>query len=195
MLTDEKNIVDSVLQLAESCRYEKDHSHQVTRLALRIFDELKDLHKLGLKERVYLQAAGLLHDIGWINGRLDHHKTARDIIIGATQLPFSDQERTIVALVARYHRGSFPDDTQKYFSDLSIEEKDVVYKLSSFLRMADGLDRSHVSSVDNLSCELFPQKLIIKIKAKQFPIDDQPFGKKKADLFEKIFKREVVIQK
>ena len=194
MISNEKNTIDSVLQLAESCRYEKDHSHQVARLALRFFDELKDLHKLGLKERFYLQAAGLLHDIGWIKGRLDHHKTTRDIIIGSTQLPFSKTERAIVALIARYHRGSFPQDAQKYFSELSVEEKDAVRKLASFLRMADGLDRSHISSVENLACELPPQKLIVKIKSRQFPADDRLFGKKKADLFEEVFKREVEIQ-
>ncbi len=188
----EKNIVEAVLQFAQACNYEKKHSQQVTRLALRIFDELHALHKLGLRERVCLQAAGLLHDIGWVKGRMEHHKTARDMILAA-DLPLGDREKMIAALVARYHRRSFPQDTHKYFSDLPPEDKKVVRQLSSFLRMADGLDRSHLSSVENLSCEIFPEKLILKIQSKSFLPEDQAFGKKKADLFEEVWKRDVVI--
>ena len=189
----EKSIVDDVLLFAQACRYEKEHSQQVTRLALRIFDELHALHKLTLRERLWLQAAGLLHDIGWVKGRLEHHKTARDMIIAA-DLPLEQREKIIVALTARYHRRSFPQETHKYFSDLATVDQDIVRKLASFLRMADGLDRSHISSVDSLTCKILPEKMIIKIQSKSFPPDDKIFGKKKADLFELVWQMEVVIE-
>ena len=50
----------AVLQLAQDCEYEVEHTHQVTRLALRLFDELEHLHGLGAEERFWLRCGDLL---------------------------------------------------------------------------------------------------------------------------------------
>ncbi|MSO22605.1 MAG: hypothetical protein EXQ58_04985 [Acidobacteria bacterium] len=52
-----------VLHLAESCNYEKDHSDQVTKFALQLFDQMGGLYKLDNINREYLQAAGILHNV------------------------------------------------------------------------------------------------------------------------------------
>ncbi|TLN24103.1 HD domain-containing protein, partial [bacterium] len=76
----QENAVQACLRLAQMMEYEADHTHQVTRLALRLFDETVELHKLGELERFWLQCAGLLHDIGWVEGWKGHHKTSLRII-------------------------------------------------------------------------------------------------------------------
>jgi len=76
----------SVLRLARECRYEQAHTHQVTRLALDLFEQLRSLHQLGERERFWLKCAGLLHDIGWIEGQQRHHKTVLRLDIGTNSI-------------------------------------------------------------------------------------------------------------
>lgn len=183
----------SVLLLAQECHYEQGHSHQVAKLALRLFDELKDLHKLEETERFYLESAAILHDIGWLEGRKGHHKRARDIILTSKHLLFLRRERMLVALIARYHRQALPKDTHKFYQGLSMEDKSIVQRLASLLRMADGLDRRHISSVKDLTCSVFEKKVMVRLEPEDVPPLDKLTGKKKADLFEILFKRDVVI--
>ncbi len=192
--TDTQNeaVLEKVIALAKANRYEEKHSLQVTKLALKLFNEMKSLHGLGPTERLWLRAAGLLHDIGWVKGRKGHHKTARDIILRST-LPFDEGEKKIIALVARYHRRALPEDTHKYYSDLNSKDKDIVNKLASFLRIADGLDRRHINSVDDLVCEVMPKHVIIKIRSDKFSILEKEVGRQKSDLFESVFKKAIVI--
>ncbi|MCA9406186.1 MAG: YfcE family phosphodiesterase [Candidatus Omnitrophica bacterium] len=190
---DEKTVIAEVLKLARSCDYEQKHSHQVTKLALKLFDQLKDLHKLDSRRRILLQSASLLHDIGWIKGRVRHHKTSRDIILKSFSLPLTKEEKLIVAMVARYHRRALPKDSHKYYGELSSRKKEEINKLAGMLRLADGLDRSHVNAVKNLKCLVKTKKIILEISSNGFSDWDQESALKKSDLFQYTFKRNVHI--
>jgi len=61
------------------------------------------------------------------------------------------------------------------------------------LRIADGLDRTHLGFVEDLDCEILPDKVIVHIKASNFSDTDKTKGEAKADLFEKVFEKEAVI--
>ena len=189
-----QELLNEVLKLARSCDYEKEHSHQVTKLALRLFDELKTLHGLGERERLLLQSASLLHDIGWIRGRLKHHKTSRDIILKSFQLPLNEEERIIVAMVARYHRQNLPRKSHKYFCDLNSQMQERLRKLAAFLRLADGLDRSHMSYIEDLHCEIGDQKILVILQSSQPRDVEESAGQKKSDLLEAVFERNVFLR-
>jgi len=184
---------EAVLKFAEGNHYSAQHSHQVAKLALKFFDGLTNLHRLGPSERSWLNCAGLLHDIGWVGGRQEHHKRSRDMIIAAKELPFSGPERIMIGLIARYHRRALPDDDHKFYADLDREDKTRIKMLASFLRIADGLDRSHVSAIEDLSFVVSPERVIVTAKAAQLSPVDREAGKAKADLFEIVFEREIVI--
>ncbi len=137
----------SVLQVAKRFRYEKTHSHQVARIALRLFDQLKDLHQLGPQEREYLEAAALLHEIGLFVSHAQHHRHSYYLIRNAEILGFTDPELEMIANIARYHRKSQPKPRHDTFARLSPHQQGVVRALASLLRIADGLDRTHSSAV------------------------------------------------
>lgn len=189
----EKAVISEVLKLARSCDYEQPHSHQVTRLALKLFDELTVLHGLGKRQRLLLQSSSLLHDIGWVKGRVRHHKTARDIILKSFGLPLTDEERLIVALVARYHRRVLPRNSHKYYSDLEAGKKDELKKLAGILRVADGLDRCHLSTVKDLECSLKGGDITIHIESNDFADQDKETALKKGDLFRDVFQKNIKI--
>jgi len=191
--SDRAPINDQILRLAESSHYEKSHSQQVTKVALRLFDELEALHKLGPREKFLLESAAMLHDIGWIKGRAGHHKTARDMIL-ASDLSLPDTEKMMTALTARYHRSALPQEGHKYYSNLNPAQKLIVRKLAALLRVADGLDRGHINSVEDLKCAVYPQQVTITVKGVSFSDQEKRTGEEKADLFEKVFRRKVLIR-
>ncbi len=153
--------MEAVLALAKECKYEREHAHQVERLALEIFDRLGRLHKLGQAERFLLQCAAILHDIGWMEGQKGHHKTALRIIMDSPVLRFDLPTRRIIGLIARYHRKAMPKEQHTYFCDLDAKDRDTVRKLAGILRVADGLDRMHQSKVKDISCRVDGKRIEI----------------------------------
>jgi len=184
----------AVQALAESCDYEAGHTHQVTRLALKLFDELQPIHHLGAEERFWLNAGALLHDIGWIEGQKGHHKTALRTILHTSILSFVNGKRLIIGSIARYHRGAMPKKKHGHFAALNPWQRHIVTTLAAILRVADGLDRSHQSLVHDLSCEITKKQILIKCSASRPAEIEHMFGLKKGQLLEKVFKRDLAIE-
>ncbi len=186
----------AINSLFNSFPYEKEHVLQVTKLALAIFDQLKDFHKCSGEEREYLEAAALLHEIGFGISHTSHHKHSYYIIKNSElMVGFNYEEIEIIALVARYHRKSPPKSRHVEFQALSTSSQLIVKKLAGILRIADGLDRSHQGIVEKLECELQKNLIIIKVKTKEGldPHIDIWSAQQKKDLFEDIFNVKVGI--
>jgi putative phosphoesterase len=188
------SVLAAVLALARSCNYEQEHTHQVTRLALEIFDGLQGLHGLGPQERLWLQYGALLHDIGWIEGQQEHHKTALRLILADTGLPLEHRERQIIGLIARYHRKAVPQPRHPYFRDLSSADQHRVCVLAGMLRVADGLDRSHANVIRSVRCKVSSREITIGCEA-DGPADGEiAAAEEKADLLESVLERRCVIK-
>ena len=140
----------SVRRLAEACHFEERHSTQVQRLALQLFDALGPRLGCAPQERDTLSAAALLHDIGYHISYDRHHKHSYYLISHAELLGMSPAEQLVVAHVARYHRGAEPNRRHAEFASLDRLMRRQVRRLAGILRVADGLDRGHVSAVDRV---------------------------------------------
>jgi exopolyphosphatase/pppGpp-phosphohydrolase len=184
-------ILAAARELAEEYGADDAHARQVTRLALRLFDELQALHGLGDRERFWLQCAGLLHDIGLSAGAEGHHKTSLRLILRDTTLPFVGMERGIVASVARYHRKALPGDQHEHFGELPPSEREVVRALAGILRVADGLDRTHRDVVTDVACDVSAEELVLRCTVGGPAEAELAAAKDKADLMEKTFGRKV----
>ncbi len=191
----EQERLESALSLAKKCKYEQGHTHQVEHLALKIFDELVNLHRFGQKEKFLLRCGAILHDIGWLNGQNGHHKTALRIIMDCPILKFDFRDRRIIALLARYHRKAVPKDKHPYYRDLDEKERDIVCKLASILRVADGLDRTHRSIVKDVTCKADKRRILIVCSSKEALNEEFAAALEKGKLFEKVFARKLLLQK
>jgi len=188
------NPLDDVLALARRCDYERQHTHQVTRLALQIFDELANLHGMGSQDRFWLECGALLHDIGWIEGQQGHHKTALRLILAEPRLSWPPRQRQIVGLIARYHRKALPSEQHRYFPDLSAEDQHRVRVLAGILRVADGLDRTHASLIRRVTCEVSDSSITFSCDADGPAPFEVEAATKKADLLESVFAKRAVIE-
>jgi exopolyphosphatase/guanosine-5'-triphosphate,3'-diphosphate pyrophosphatase len=149
----------SVIHLAETFKYEKEHALHTAGLALKIFDETQKLHKLGDTEREYLETAAILHEIGGFISHSQHHRHSYYLIRNSELLGFTENEKEIIANVARYHRKSHPKVKHPDFAKLGSEDQMIVKKLASILRIADGLDRTHSSIVSDVKCDYSDNEL------------------------------------
>lgn len=186
--------LSAVLQLAESCDYEVAHTNQVTRLALRLFDELESLHCLGLEERFWLRCGALLHDIGWIEGQRGHHKTALRITLDTPLPPFDERERLIIGSIARYHRKALPSEMHEHFAALALDDQHVVRVLAALLRVADGLDRTHWGVVEDLWCAVSREQVIVRCAVSAPAEVERQAALDKGELLEEVFGRLLVIE-
>ena len=152
--TREKNAIKNRKYIIKACQEfasghwnDSEHYSQVTKLSLEFFDGLINVHKLGERERCWLEYAAILHDVGLSKSRGGHHKESAKLILNDTQLPFSSRERRIVASIARYHRKGLPK--QKHYNLRSLDRHTIntIRILAGLLRVADSLDYAHQSNV------------------------------------------------
>ncbi len=189
-----RSVLDAVIAFARDCNYEPEHTHQVTELALAIFDQLQSLHGMGPQERLWLQYGALLHDIGWSEGPQGHHKTSLRLILAAPSLPFERRERWIVGLIARYHRRAVPNERHKYFNRLSREDQHRVRVLAGILRVADGLDCTHTNVIRSVTCEVSSREIRLVCEASGAADEESAAVAEKADLLESVFDRRCVVK-
>ncbi|MGE5601845.1 MAG: HD domain-containing protein [Nitrososphaerales archaeon] len=197
---------DAVLAFAKRFDFEEAHSLQDERLALRLFDETArlGLHRMdevpldsdkSLAPREILSYAALLHDIGYVEGYENHHKTSFKRITGEKISGLSKHDRLLVALVARYHRGATPDaDKHEGYATLSPEEQRMVARLGAILRFADGLDRSHTDAVQDIRLSLDGNRLTVTLVPGTNDEAERWAGQKKAHWFESQFRVRVELR-
>jgi exopolyphosphatase/guanosine-5'-triphosphate,3'-diphosphate pyrophosphatase len=152
----------SVQEFAERCHYEEPHSRHVHRLALQLFDAIGARLGCDASDRHMLSDAAILHDVGYHINYEGHHKHTLHLIQHAELLGLSPTEQTIVAHVARYHRGREPDRRKHpEFGELDRPTRRRIKRLAAILRVADGLDRGHVGAVDRVKVRWMERALRI----------------------------------
>ena len=139
-----------VLRLAERTESVYRHSLQCARLAVRLFDVTASLHGLGSREREWLEYAALLHDLGYSIHYRNHHKHSYYLVSNASLDAFDPREVEIIAHLARYHRGPTPKPSHPTFAALKPWQQRTIRQLTALLRVADALDRTHASRVEEI---------------------------------------------
>jgi exopolyphosphatase/guanosine-5'-triphosphate,3'-diphosphate pyrophosphatase len=140
----------SVVELGERCRWYRDHSEHVARLALSLFDQTRGVHQQGDRAREWLEYAGLLHDIGGHISYEDHHKHSYYLIRHGGLRGFEPEEVQAIALMAQYHRRGRPRKSNHALSSLPAAARRAVRVGAALLRVAESLDRSHGQVVDQV---------------------------------------------
>jgi exopolyphosphatase/guanosine-5'-triphosphate,3'-diphosphate pyrophosphatase len=141
----------SAQALAERSAIDKRHAQHVGRLALRIFDQTRELHRLPDECRELLEHAALLHESGMHISDRGYHKHTYYLIRHADLRGFTEEQLVIVANVARYHRKGPPADDHPNLFELNEDQREEVEKLAAILRIAEALDRSHRQSVRDVA--------------------------------------------
>lgn len=186
------DVMAGVRHLAQVCHYERDHSEHVAMLARSLFDQLLAqsdiIPGLGTDagERVLLEAAAVLHDIGIMVSYEQHHKHSWTIIRHATLPGLSPRQIELIAQIARYHRKGTPEKAHRPFAALGDRDQALVSRLASLLRVADGLDRAHAQHTRGVHVRFGNGVVHIEPVGVALSQDDVAAAAEKADLLRDI---------
>ena len=170
------------------------HHRTVTRLALMLFDCLQPLHRMSSHDRFLLECAGMLHDIGWLDGAKRHHVRSSRRIFSDETLPFDMADRSTIGLVAYAHRGQVRIETHPLFVLLAPEVRNKTLRLAAILRIADGLDFLQTGSVQEVSCIIGDRDVICDVVSPADVVHEKERARSKSGLFVRMFERELVIR-
>ena len=182
-----KNRIASVWDFARQCHVNESHAGQVAKLALDIFDSVGPAFGLEGRNRQLLEAAAILHDVGYLINYEKHHQHSYHLIRHANLFGFSPREKEVVANLARYHRKKLPRKKHENFALLPPEDRRLVKQLGGILRLADGLDRRRNQAVEALDCQLTDSGLRITLHGQEDLSVEIYGGQTKGDLFEEAF--------
>lgn len=186
----------AIREFVDRCQCDRRHVEQVRVLALTLFDRLREALGADPSERFLLEAASLLHDVGQVVSYRRHHKHSYQLIMHADRLRLTARDRSLVALISRYHRKQGPSRQHAEFTRLPDAERAVVRRLAGLLRVADGLDRGHAAAVDQVTTRLGRDTLSIRVSPRlaRSDLSLEVWGaSRKADVLEKVTGRRVVI--
>lgn len=186
--------IEEVRQWMESIDPEPEHEQQVTRIALILFDGLAPLHGLGRREREFLEAAALVHDIGMSLSAKKHHKLSYELVRNHKFLMWRPEEVELFALIARYHRKAEPAMKHAPFAALPEDKRSVVRKMSAILRLSDGLDRAHLSTVQDIDVSHDSNTVRLKLYAYRDCGTEIWGAERKAAVFEAVFARRLILE-
>jgi len=181
------SVLEAARGIGSRYHYDPMHAAHVAELATRLFDFLKPDHKLNDRDRLFLQVAAILHDIGSYVGSSSHHKHSFYLISNSEVFGLRRAELHTVAQIARYHRRSPPKRTHPEYMSLTREKRMIVSKLAAILRVADALDRGHAQQVRDVRLDRDTNELIISVAG----VNDLSLERRalatKADLFEDVY--------
>lgn len=182
----------SVLQLCERLRSADAHGQHVAKLALQLFDATRQIHALGKHARQLLEFAALLHDVGLYVNHARHHRHSHYLITHGELRGFTPEEISIIASIARFHKGAPPKTSHEELAELSPDARRLVIQLTAILRIADSFDRSHHGVVRGLRVRRKNGELRIRIDTAGHDAALEIWGaERKADLWEKSFDTDV----
>jgi len=177
----------AVEDFARACHFDGEHSRQVNRLAQQILTGLSPRFVFDERSAQLLEAAALLHDVGYFISYSQHHKHSYHLIRHADLFGFSPREREIIANLARYHRKAMPKMKHEGFARLSPEDRLLVQQLGGILRLADGLDRRRALLVDEVRCKMNGKSIRMELNGAEDLSVELYGGQSKGDLFSQAF--------
>lgn len=182
----------SVLHVCELYRVNRHHAEHVKHICVQLFDATIPLHGMGDKERELLEAAALLHDVGYHIAADQHHKHSEYIIRNCVMPGFTSDETLLISSVARYHRKSHPKRKHPTFAALTPAEQNLVGVLASLLRIAEGLDRRQQSMVRGLELKTGADGIEIVLQVLgDFPDVELWSAERRKGLMEEVFRQPV----
>ena len=183
----EEGLLEAALTIGRKFLFDETHAQHVARLAGSLYDQLGALHGMGPRERRFLVAAALLHDVGGVVSLKSHHKHAMYLITRSDLPGFTRRDMVVVGVVARYHRKAPPTLMHREFAQLSLADRNRVRVLSGILRVADALDKEHRQKIQGVTVARRPGEVQIRAHGAEDILLEQWALRKKDDLFREAF--------
>jgi exopolyphosphatase/guanosine-5'-triphosphate,3'-diphosphate pyrophosphatase len=189
-----RQVLASAAALGEKYRYDAPHARQVALLATRLFDELHAEHGLSVRDRLLLEVAALLHDIGIFVSLRGHHKHGQYILSVSELFGLSRDDMAIISNAARYHRRGVPNKSHLPFMALDSEDRVLVNKLGAILRVANALDADHLQKVRDVRVVREEDQWVLEVDGGGDMTLERLAALARSDLLVEVFGRKVAFR-
>ncbi len=170
------------------------HARRIAGFSVFLFGRLQPLHQLPLNYGRLLEAACYLIATGHYINDSGHHKHAYYIVANVDLSGFTNREREFIANLCRYHRKAMPSPAHPEFQALNPDDRRPLQLMIPILRLADNLARSpEQDSLEIVSCEIQPQRILVKLKAPREPDLAEWAASRVSDVFVEVYGHPVVV--
>ncbi len=190
----ERQVLASADALGVKYRYDRAHGRHVAMLSTKLFDALANEHGLSGRERLLLQVAALLHDIGVFVSLRAHHKHSQYLLGVFADLRPDRQRDAMVASIARYHRRGLPQKSHLPYVALDAPDRLIVNKLSAILRVANALDAEHLQKVNDIRMVQRGEAWILEVEGAGDVTMERMVAVARADMFAETYGRKLLIR-
>jgi exopolyphosphatase/guanosine-5'-triphosphate,3'-diphosphate pyrophosphatase len=148
----------------ERLRGPGDHAHadRVAVLAVQLFDDTAEIHRMGRLDREMLEHASALHDLGRTEDEAGQHKRGASILRRAGLRGFTPEEVAVLASLVRYQRGTMKSGRAP-LSLLDDETGQRVQCLVAMLRVAHALDEGQDGAVRGVAADVRDGVLVLDV--------------------------------
>jgi exopolyphosphatase/guanosine-5'-triphosphate,3'-diphosphate pyrophosphatase len=179
--------IEAIESLAHHYSQLGAHQRNVARLANVLFERLAGLHGLAPSDRDLLYAAAILHSIGKFVALSAHHKHTAYLVRHSPLAGWREDERELVAQIARYYRKTMPKPSHTDFAAQSPADQRRIEALAAILRIADGLDERELGVVADITVRRDDGRVTFVAQAEGNVSGELAAAMFKADLFERTF--------
>jgi exopolyphosphatase/guanosine-5'-triphosphate,3'-diphosphate pyrophosphatase len=187
-------VLASAAALGEKYRYDATHARNVAQLATHLFDQLRAEHGLPERDRLLLEVAALLHDVGIFIGLRAHHRHSLYILSNAEIFGLSQDDMGVVANVARYHRRGMPSRSHPEYMMLDRDRRVDVLKMAAMLRLANALDADHLQKVQSVRVVRETEPWVLETEGAGDLTMERLAALSRSDLFTDVFGRKLVFR-
>jgi exopolyphosphatase/guanosine-5'-triphosphate,3'-diphosphate pyrophosphatase len=186
-------IIASAVNLGRKFHFDEAHGRHVAQHCMTLFDALAKEHGMNRRHRLMLETAAILHDIGTYIKASGHQKHGRYIVANSEIFGVHNDELNIIANVINYHRENPPSQSDIEYITLQREERVLVLKMASILRVADALDRGHTQQIKKITVEHRSETVVLHVD-KAYDLSLELMGiEEKGGMFQDVFGYKVIL--
>ena len=191
----ENDIIECATFMAKRYMGNLSRNKNLEEVACQLFDATKKIHGLSKREKLLLRIAAILNDCGRYISIDAGAECGYEIIMATEIIGLSHAEREIVANAVKFNKVSF-----KYYRELAAQNLITkgnylnIAKLTSLLRIADGICRSYRVKVSDVKFTLKDDELVISVTTNEDIELEKGFFERKASLFEEEFSIKPVLK-
>jgi len=184
---------DSIRKAVDHYRIDLAHALQVRASTMRLFADLKAVHRLPAEYSEWLSAASMLYEVGDYVNRNGRHRHTYYIISNSEIIGYTPEQRRLIAAIARYLGKSRPMSSDSPMKNIPPEERENVRKASIILRLARALNMGRSGAIRSTKARMRNGNVELRLLVKPRASADLEMWavEKEKNYFRELFGREL----
>ncbi|PLX70850.1 MAG: hypothetical protein C0602_04925 [Denitrovibrio sp.] len=178
---------NTIYGMGKRFNMDEEHARNTVNFSMKLFEKLRPIHSMKRRERMMLEAAAIMCDVGYYIGSRDHNYHSY-YLIQSIEIPGLEREFVkTVSYLALMHNGDVDSWFENKYSYFPLDRQLLLKKLVSILRIADAMDASHLNLITDFDVDILQGKIVIRAKCKKTPFLEKMAFDEKGKIFKDTF--------